>query len=371
LKKRHCDDGKRFAVQATLIFPAVNRDAHAYFSAAIQRGERVVCSASMPADQAGVDSSTYVQLPSIYDPGFAQRFSELVEEMSIDRLFCPVSTVHNFMLRFLAQHMPTLTLIGESPIQQQIDQHRRLMSQARRLQPFVQACSGKSQSPLTVTEIAGVLRQASLIYGESNDDKLAAMMGALSTGAKGDVVEIGSLMGRSAFVLLYMARRFELGPLLTVDPWSLAECTQHDSPDGLKEVSGEWDFQVLGEGLHVHLAPFVPDDHAHIRLPSRSGFERYISTGTEIFAESGKVVDFERRVGCIHIDGNHDYAAVREDCELWLTRLKPGAWLILDDYVWDHGDGPRRVGDDLLCNRAADIECAFVSGKALFVKFRN
>jgi len=353
----------------TLIFPAVNRAALDYLATARQRNEPVLSAASMAADQAGVEAADYVQLPSIYDADFERCFDALVRERSVARLFCPVSTVHQFMRKMIARRGLPLQLLGQSPIEQQVQEHRRLMALAARLRPFVQASSGLAEAPLSMIEVAGVLRQAAQIYGESNDDKLAAMMGTLATAPAGDVIEIGSLMGRSAFVLLYMARRFKLGPVLTVDPWAFDECVQSDSPEGLKEVSGEWDFEVLGQGLHVHLAPFVPHDHAHLRLPSRAGFEQYCA-GTDIRAQAGHVVDYERRIGCIHIDGNHDHAAVREDCKLWLPRLKPGAWLILDDYVWDHGDGPRRVGDDLLQHRANDIERAFVSGKALFVKFR-
>ena len=47
-----------------------------------------------------------------------------------------------------------------------------------------------------------------------------------------------------------------------------------------------------------------------------------------------------RRIAVIHIDGNHDHDCCRRDCELWLTRLAPQVWLILDDYLWAHGDGP-------------------------------
>jgi hypothetical protein len=353
----------------TLIFPAVNRAAQDYLTAARQRGEPVVSAASIAADQADPDAADFAQLPSIYDADFEQHFDALVRERGVVRLFCPVSTVHQFMRQLIARRGLPLQLLGQSPIEQQVQEHRSLMALAARLRPYVQASSGLCEAPLSLIEVAGVLRQAALIYGESNDDKLAAMMGALATAPAGDVVEVGSLMGRSAFVLLYMARRFKLGPVLTVDPWAFDECVQSDSPEGLKEVSGEWDFAVLGQGLHVHLAPFVPHDQAHLRLPSRAGFEQYAS-GAEIRAQAGNVVGYERRIGCIHIDGNHDYAAVREDCELWLPRLKPGAWLILDDYVWDHGNGPRRVGNELLRHRAADIERAFVSGKALFVKFR-
>jgi hypothetical protein len=46
--------------------------------------------------------------------------------------------------------------------------------------------------------------------------------------------------------------------------------------------------------------------------------------------------------------------------------MLPGGWLILDDYEWAHGDGPRRAGDELLDDRMA--KC-FVAGGALFIKF--
>jgi hypothetical protein len=78
-----------------------------------------------------------------------------------------------------------------------------------------------------------------------------------------------------------------------------------------------------------------------------------------------------RRIAILHIDANHDYDAVRNDCDLWLRRLLPGAWLILDDYVWSHGDGPLRVGNELIEEYAERIERAFVCGKALFMKFRG
>ena len=49
--------------------------------------------------------------------------------------------------------------------------------------------------------------------------------------------------------------------------------------------------------------------------------------------------------------------------------VRAGGWLILDDYFWLHGNGPQRVGDAILTERAADISRAFVCGRALFLKF--
>lgn len=354
---------------ATLIFPAVNAAALDYLKAARSRGERVVCAASVANDELAAEAGELHRLPSIHDADFAARFFALADAQSVARVLCPVSTVHAFMTRFLAQRRSGLQLIGESPVQQQIAAHRALMVRAQRLMPLVELCADGAPA-LSLREVAGVLRQASLIYGESNDDKLAAMMGVFARAPHGDVIEIGSLMGRSAFVLLYLAWRHRVGPLVTIDPWAAAECVQRDSPEALRHVTDEWDYEVLSEGFMLNLVPCRADDHAHLRLPSQAGFAAYAS-GEPIRSPLGQPVAYSGTIAVIHIDGNHDYAAVKQDCDLWLTRLAPGGWLILDDYVWAHGDGPQRVGDALLHDHPERIECAFCCGKALFVKLRH
>jgi predicted O-methyltransferase YrrM len=50
---------------------------------------------------------------------------------------------------------------------------------------------------------------------------------------------------------------------------------------------------------------------------------------------SAQAVDLiEPGVGLIHIDGNHDYAKVRDDIASYLPKLKPGGYLVLDDIGW-------------------------------------
>lgn len=353
---------------ATLVFPAVDQMALEYLRAARSRGERVVCAASVASDEIAAEFGLH-RLPLIYDDDFAACFLPLVQQESISRLFCPVASVHHFMRRFIASQHLALELIGESPIRQQVDQHRQLMARAQRLLPFVQLCANGA-SALSLFEVAGVLRQGALIYGESNDDKLAATMGVLASAPAGDVVEIGSLMGRSAFVLLYLAWRYRIGPLLTVDPWQTDSAIQHESPDEFQSLVDEWDFGVLSEGFMVNMVPMRADDHAHLRMPAAEGFKRYAS-GAAITSMYGYCVPFSGKIAAIHIDGNHDYASVQQDCALWLDRILPGAWLILDDYIWAHGDGPYRAGNELLRDAAERIEYAFFCGKALFVKLRH
>lgn len=353
---------------ATLVFPSVNQTALDYVRDARHRGEQVVCAASIVSDEITTECGSMHRLPSIYDDDFATVFLALVDEQSIGRLFCPVSTVYAFMVQFISAHHLDIKMIGQSPVQQQIEQYRQLMTHARRLLPLVELCADGAPS-LSLLEVAGVLRQASLIYGESNDEKLAAMMGIFASAPLGDVVEIGSLMGRSAFILLYLAWRYRIGPVLTIDPWRAIDCIQRDSPDALQIVTDEWDYEILSEGFFVNMVPFRSNDHAHIRLASENAFKEYVK-GDAILSPMGGRVAYSGKIAVIHIDGNHDYDCVKKDCELWLGRMQPGSWLILDDYIWSHGDGPYRAGNELLQDQPDRIACAFVCGKALFVKFR-
>lgn len=355
---------------ATLVFPAVNQAAVEYLTAARYRGEQTVCAASVASDDIAAEWGGLHRLPSVYEDDFTQHFLSLTMAYSVERLFCPVASVHNFMQRFIPEHHLGIELIGQSPIRQQVEQHRQLMERASRLLPLVELCADGGSAALSLLEVAGVQRQASLIFGESNDDKLAAMMGIFANAPAGDVVEIGSLMGRSAFVLLYLAQRYHIGSVLTIDPWKLDNAIQRDSPDLVKGLGDELDFEALSEGFFVNLIPFSADRHAHIRLPSEDAFKIYAS-GEAVLSSIGHRVAYSGKIAVIHIDGNHDYDSVMKDCELWLDRMLPGSWLILDDYIWLHGDGPRRVGDDLLVQHAQDIERAFVCGKALFIKFNR
>lgn len=68
------------------------------------------------------------------------------------------------------------------------------------------------------------------------------------------------------------------------------------------------------------------------------------------------------------MDGNHAYAHAKSDIVGWAPHIVPGGWLVVDDYIWPYGDGPRRAGDELLADWTGRYDCAFVAGSALFVR---
>ena len=73
-------------------------------------------------------------------------------------------------------------------------------------------------------------------------------------------------------------------------------------------------------------------------------------------------------IALLRIDGNHDASAAALDVAPWTQYVRPGGWIVLDDYVWPHGEGPARAGDALLREFGDKAECSFAAGKALFVR---
>jgi hypothetical protein len=165
-----------------------------------------------------------------------------------------------------------------------------------------------------------------------------------------------------------MARRHGIGAVLIVDPWDSEHAIQRDSPVSLLDLIDSWPPGSAFESFIVSLLPLVGGiGFGYLPLPSADAHERWAAERRVISAEFG-TVDYKGDIAVLHIDGNHDLAAVGQDCALWLPHVLPGGWLILDDYVWLHGDGPRLVGDSLLAQRT-DVARSFVCGKALFVQF--
>lgn len=360
----------KHGLMPTLIFPALTQAALDYLDAARNRGEAVVAASSVFDAQSEAAFGNLTVLPYVYDSAFREAFLELVGTTGVTRIYSPVASVHAFLGDFIKQERLKVELIGNSPIQQQVEIYRRLRNKAESARPFVQACAAVPNT-LSRLNIEAVLRYAASVYGESNEDKLAAMIGIFASAPKGDVVEIGSLMGKSASVMQYLARYYDVGNVLSIDPLSPETSIQREFPSAVQHaMDSQWDYEILREAFVVNLLPLAYGRFNYLRMGSERGYDVYQTRKTIDSEEFGEV-SYTGAIAVIHIDGNHDFEHVHQDCELWLQSLAPGAWLILDDYIWAHGDGPYRVGNTLLDVRRDDIERAFVCGKALFVKFRN
>lgn len=352
----------------TLIFPCCVPDGAAYAEAARARGEPVVAASSLAYDATAPLFPAWMRLPSVYEPEFPAALRAVIKAHGITRIFAPVSGAHWVLQRMIRGGELDLTLVGEMPIAQHAREHALLMTRATQAQALIEQIS-RGRSPLARLEVAATLRNVMSFFGESNEEKIAAMMAVFAHAPKGDVVEIGVLTGRSASVLEMMARRHATGAVLAIDPWTHATSVQKESPAELQRMVDVWDANLPFETFRLQLLPIArPGQFNYLRMTSAEALPLYVSGQVPASAEFG-AVGYTGRIAILHIDGNHDHAAVLEDTQLWLPRLLPGGWLILDDYVWMHGDGPQRVGDALLRDRVSEITRAFVCGKALFVQF--
>lgn len=353
----------------TLIFPALNQLALDYLHDARNRGESVLAASSVYDARMESEFGRLTVVPYVYDANFRDVFLDLVRGHGVTRVYSPVASVHAFLESFISAERLSLELVGRSPIRQQVEGYTRLRRKVESLLPFIEACSATKDETVSRLDVEAMFRYADGVYGESNDEKLAAMMAIFESAPNGDVVEIGSLMGKSAFVLTYLARHYDTGNVLSIDPLSPQTSMQREFPAAVQNaMDNQWDYAVLREAFVVNLLPVASGRFNYLRMTSERGFERYCAERSVASPEFG-TVSYTGSITVLHIDGNHDFAHAHQDCDLWLRRVAPGAWLILDDYLWPHGDGPYRVGNTLLEERGNDIERAFVCGKALFVKF--
>lgn len=354
--------------QATLVFPATHPDGQKYLEAAWDRDENVIAASSEGNTELAGETGELVMLPYVHEQTFPGLFLDLIKQRNITRVYAPVAAVYSWLDRFISENDLAIRLTGDSPIKREMKRFNRLMGKVANYRSFIDECAG-GVSDLGDLEIAAVFRMASNIYGESNEHKIAAMMAIFSSAPRGDVIEIGALVGKSASVLSWLARRYQTGNVLVIDPWQSEAARQYDSPDTVRvDMVGEWEYEMLPQDFVINTLPIGLGNFNYLCQESAKGFEMFRQNRSAVSSVFGQV-DYQGRIAVIHIDGNHDYAQVKQDCELWLPLLVGDGWLILDDYVWAHGDGPHRVGDALLEWRAQDIERAFVCGKALFVKF--
>lgn len=353
---------------AILVFPATHIDGLEFIEIAKQRGLKVVAATSEWNADVAQEVGNLFTLPYIYDDLFTDQFLDLITLQKIDQVYCPVSSVYIWLKNLIQSKKISIQLLGNSPTQNAVQRHNKLLNKGNLHQTFIDQCSNGS-SNISNLEISAVFRMAADIYGESNEQKIAAIMAIFSSVPKGDVVEIGSLAGKSAAVLTLMARRYNIGNILTVDSWQWEAGTQHDSPTNVSvDMADAWDLSVVHDIFKINLFPIGIGVFNYIHNQSAEAFEIYrrnLCVESAIFGRT----TYTGKIALIHIDANHDYINAKLDCDLWLTMLTPDGWLVLDDYLWAHGDGPRRVGDEILAQRANKIERAFVCGKALFIKF--
>jgi predicted O-methyltransferase YrrM len=138
-----------------------------------------------------------------------------------------------------------------------------------------------------------------------------------------DTIEIGVYRGRSLLPVATMLRIAGRGVATGIDPWSAEEAIQEDTHavgPGVNEWVRAQDWEAIYQSVVDRVDAYLLTEHCRIlRMTSE--------------AAAPQIADAS--VGVVHIDGNHDRAAVERDVELYLPKLIPGGFLVLDDASWD------------------------------------
>ena len=142
------------------------------------------------------------------------------------------------------------------------------------------------------------------------------VMLAACTPAEGAIVEIGSFKGKSTVALASVAARYDLGPVVAIDPHTAPSPTDPDLAPGASSFD-EFMAAIRGANLEKHV-------EAH------RTFSREVAKS------------WSRPIRLLWIDGEHTYKGAKEDFDLFSPYLSKGAIVALHDALHAF-EGPIRV----------------------------
>lgn len=352
-----------------LIFPAGMPRALAFLAKCLQEHTVVVGASSLATDPTRQQYSEWATLPYITEEDFGPALKHVIDSFGVGGIYTAHPVVWNYLNENLEAISPGATLLNTSPAVSELEDHRTAVSRACRAlhDPLELAGLRPAKPDLPVLAVAALYRHSEDIPGMCDHEKVRALYEICRHCPPGDIVEIGSWWGKSAFVLLRLAQSFGIGSLLCVDPWSDAHLVQNDAGALVDTLSAQFSAEEAFEVFQVNLLPYSADDVNYLRLPSTQAAHQYETNKTVVSPAFGSTC-YSGQIALLHIDGNHAYESVQADLLAWRDHVVGGGWIVLDDYTWPFGDGPKRVGDEFLHSHSDRINASFVMGGALFIQ---
>lgn len=350
-----------------LIFPAGMPRSLEYSDKCRHQGQSVIGASSLAYDPAREHYSAWAHLPYITDPAFNEALKQVVAKFDINAIYTPNLAVWSYLDQALSDLLPNITLVNDSPVDEALAGYRTALAKARALDAhrFSLASVNPARPPLTEIETAALIRYADLIPGMCDGDKLRVLIEIARYAVQGDVVEIGSWWGKSAYILAQLAKSHGIGNLLCVDPWGDEHLVQNETI--VDQASAQVDAHEALTIFQVGLIPFNSYHINYLRMTSVTAALYYQNNKSVYTATFGRT-EYTGQIALLHIDGNHGYESVKADIESWGKYVVNGGWIVFDDYIWPFGDGPKRVGDAYLAAHHDRIAAAFVMGSALFLQ---
>ncbi len=355
-----------------LIFPLDLDDANSVIRIAAALGVEIIGASSAMIGPGNRAVNDFIRLPFVTDTAFDAALKEALGRHGITTVFAP----HQGVWR----HLDNLLRTAPDSYRFNLCKPDPFTATSRLFSPHEDwaAVTMLSTLPESIGEssfrphlsrncYAALHRQFLNTPGDSDEDKLRALCDIARLLPQGDLLEVGCLYGRSALALGYLAGRHRIGNLICVDPWNAEDLTDQGTQAALLNIERfNIDFERVFR-IFLSTAALL-DNVGYIRKTTESAHPIYEAARRKGCLESAELgtIALSPHLSILHVDGNHRYDQVWKDIEIWSPYLAPGGWLLLDDYVWAFGDGPKRVGDELLGSPLYDS--AFVSGDTLFLR---
>jgi hypothetical protein len=370
LNPRNKKDGS--GAKPILIFPGGMPRSLEYLEKSLRDGQFVIGASSLALDASREKYPAWLSLPFITQPEFDEALKQAISESNIGGIYSPNLVVWDYLNRVLNELAPGVTLVNASPVNMELSGFRAARSQAHCLldRPLPLASNVAATPSMSAIELAALFRHADVIPGMCDHEKFCVLCEIARYSPTGDIVEIGSWWGKSAFILARLARCYAIGNLLCVDPWSNAHLVQSDEKGMVDRVSAQVDAEEALAVFEMNLLPYNANHVNYLRMPSTDGAQHYRARRDVTTASFG-TTRYDGHIAILHIDGNHSYAAAKADIAAWGGFVVAGGWIIVDDYIWPYGDGPQRVGDEFLAEHQDKVDVAFVMGSALFLQLSS
>ena len=355
-----------------LIFPGGMPRSLEYLQKCLRDKQAVIGASSLDYDASREKYPSWLSLPYVTQPGFNDALKQAILKFEIGGVYSPNPVVWNYLNRVLKELAPSVPLVNDSPVDAELSGYRAARDRARTVleRPLPLASYLAARPPMSEMELAALFRHADAIPGMCDHEKICALCEIARRSAAGDIVEIGSWWGKSAFVLATLARCYKIGNLLCVDPWSNEYLVQNDEKGLVDSGSAQMDAEEARIVFEMNLLPYSASHVNYLRMASTDGAKHYRDHRSASTASFG-TTDYRGHIAVLHIDGNHSYASVKADIASWSGFVVKGGWIIIDDYIWPYGDGPQRTGDEFLAINMNRIDVAFVMGSALFMQLSS
>lgn len=349
-----------------LIFPATLHASIEFSQEAKRWGHSTFGAASIQHLTSLGNYDKFDYLPFINDSNFFNELTKLTSLYDIDYIFTPHGPTYTLLSDQLHYYLPNVKLFGSGPFAARMNEVDKISLIGSEI--LVQtSIYGSRNAYLSSNYIGSIVNQAEKIHGECSREKMCAIFSIIPNSPKGDIIEIGSLFGKSTYLLNRISSKFNIGPMLAIDSWSLNDTIQVDASRNIQKASGNWDWDKVATGFLMNMLSLSVPEFNYLRMTSESAYHHYLQH-KQVTSEEFSTTKYSNSISILHIDGNHDEESVLLDFNLWSKHLQDKGWIIFDDYNWPHGDGPRNVADYALNMYGDKVIKKFVAGGAMFMQ---